>query len=348
MSSLEGSGAFVAEPGLRTPRAPTVSVVIPCYNEGQNVEALFDRLLPVLDAMPVAWEVVCINDGSRDDTLTRLMEIHGRRPQVKVIDLSRNFGKEAALSAGLAHAKGDAVIPMDADLQHPPELIPELLARWRDGYDVVMAVRHARIGQSFRHKVMARAFYWAFDHMSEIPLPREAGDFRLLDRKVVDIINRMPERTRFMKGIFAWVGFRQTSIPYEQGDRAAGETKWSFLRLLRFSFDGLTAFSVFPLRIWGLIGGLISLFAFLYIMLRLLRTALFGVDVPGYESIIVTVLFLGGIQLLTLGIIGDYLGRVFNEVKGRPLFIVRSAHGLDTPGIDPVAAAGAAAIRTAE
>ncbi|WP_207477869.1 glycosyltransferase family 2 protein [Arenibaculum pallidiluteum] len=348
MSSLEGSAAFVAAPGFRTPRTPTVSVVIPCYNEAQNITALFERLLPVLDAMPVAWEVVCVNDGSRDDTLARLMEVHHQRPQVKVVDLSRNFGKEAALSAGLAHARGDAIIPMDADLQHPPELLPELVARWQEGYDVVIAVRHARVGQSLRHRVMARAFYWAFDRMSEVPLPREAGDFRLMDRKVVDIVNRMPERTRFMKGIFAWVGFRQTSIRYEQGDRAGGKTTWNFLRLLRFSLDGLTAFSVFPLRVWGLIGGLISLFAFVYIVIRLLRTAIFGIDVPGYESIIVTVLFLGGIQLLTLGIIGDYLGRVFNEVKGRPLYIVRSAHGLDSPDVDPIAAADAAAVRAAE
>jgi glycosyltransferase involved in cell wall biosynthesis len=343
MSSLDGSAAFVAEQGLRSRRTPTLSVVIPCYNEAQNVEALFARLEPVLDSMPVSWEVVCVNDGSRDDTLARLLAVHARRPQVKVVDLSRNFGKEAALSAGLAHARGDAVVPMDGDLQHPPELLPDLVARWQEGFDVVIAVRKARTGQSLRQRAMAKAFYWAFDRMSEVPLPREAGDFRLMDRKVVDVINRMPERTRFMKGMFAWVGFRQTSIPYDQGERAAGDTKWGFLRLLRFSLDGLTAFSVFPLRVWGLLGAAISSLAFVYIVMRLLRTALYGVDVPGYESIIVTVLFLGGIQLLTLGIIGDYLGRVFNEVKGRPLFIVRTAHGVDEQARAEAAAAPAAA-----
>ena len=316
------SGRPVVDPG-----AGTLSVVIPFYNEGSNVEPLFERLLPILDALPVhRWEVVCVNDGSRDDTLWRLLALRERHPRIKVVDFSRNFGKEAALSAGLSHAGGDAIVPMDADLQHPPELLPELLAKWREGYDVVIAVRTARTGQSLGNRIGARAFYWLFDSMSEMPLPREAGDFRLMDRKVVNVINRMPERTRFMKGIFAWVGFRQTSIPYTQGERVGGESKWGFIRLLRFSLVGLTAFSTFPLRVWSLVGATISALAFCYIVVRLMRTALYGIDVPGYESIIVTILFLGGVQLLTLGIIGDYLGRVFDEVKGRPLYIVRSVH----------------------
>jgi len=317
-------------PAAISPR-PVLSVVIPCYNEGDNIQVLFGRLLPVLQGLGVSWEVVCINDGSRDDTLERLVEVRQRQPEVKVIELSRNFGKELALTAGLAYATGEAVVPMDADLQHPPELLAELLAKWREGFDVVMAVRDSRVGQSLPHRVFAHLFYWVFDHLTELKLPREVGDFRLIDRKVVDVINRMPERTRFMKGIFAWVGFRATSIPYVQGERAAGETKWNFLRLLSLSFDGLTGFSVFPLRIWGVIGAVVSLLAFLYAVARIMRTLIFGVDVPGYESLIVTILFLGGLQLLTLGIIGDYLGRVFNEVKRRPLFIVRSLHGFERP-----------------
>ena len=304
-----------------------LSVVIPFYNEGPNVEALFARLVPVLDGLDMAWEVVCVNDGSRDDTLERLIGAHGRDERVKVVDLSRNFGKELALSAGLAHARGDAVVPMDADLQHPPEVLPLFIAKWREGHDVVVAARHARIGQNWKHRLFAKAFYWIFDSLSDVKLPREVGDFRLMDRKVVEVINRMPERTRFMKGIFAWVGFRQTVVSYEQGQRAGGDTKWGFVKLLRFAIDGLTAFSTFPLRVWSLIGVMVSGFAFVYIVLRLMRTLLFGVDVPGYESLIVSVLFMGGLQLITLGIIGDYLGRVFNEVKGRPLFIVRSIHG---------------------
>ncbi|MGQ9369799.1 glycosyltransferase family 2 protein [Azospirillum sp. ST 5-10] len=323
--------ACVATPYTPVPAADgdrcRLSIVIPFYNEGTNVEALFARLVPVLDGLGLAWEVVCVDDGSRDDTLGRLVAAHARDRRIKVVELSRNFGKELALSAGLAHARGDAVVPMDADLQHPPELLPELVDRWRAGYDVVIAVRHARVGQSLKHRLFARAFYWIFDNLSEVKLPREAGDFRLMDRRVVDVLNRMPERTRFMKGMFAWVGFRQTSILYQQGERAGGDTKWGFMKLLRLSIDGLTAFSDFPLKVWSLVGMAVSGVAFLYIVVRLLRTLLFGIDVPGYESLIVSVLFMGGIQLITLGIIGDYLGRVFAEVKGRPLFIVRATHG---------------------
>ena len=306
---------------------PMLSVVIPFYNEGANVDRLFDRLLPVLEGLKVSWEVVCVNDGSRDDTLVRLLAVHGRQPRVGVVDLSRNFGKELALSAGLAYAGGDAVVPMDADLQHPPELLSELLAKWQEGFDVVIAVRDFRAGQSFGHRVFARLFYWVFDHMSEVKLTPEAGDFRLMDRRVVEIINRMPERTRFMKGIFAWIGFRQVCIPYHQAERVAGVSQWGFFKLLRLSIDGLTAFSTFPLRVWGGVGAAISLLSVCYGGYRVLRTLVHGVDIPGYESLIVAITFLGGIQLLTLGIIGDYLGRVFNEVKGRPLFIVRAAHG---------------------
>jgi glycosyltransferase involved in cell wall biosynthesis len=309
-----------------------LSIVVPFFNESPNVERFFDRLLPVLDGLGLGWEVICVNDGSRDDTFDRLVDTHRRDPRIKLIDLSRNFGKEPALSAGLAYARGDAVIPIDADLQHPPELIPELVAKWREGFDVVYAVRQQRTGQGRFSKLQAKAFYWLFDKLSEVPLPREVGDFRLLDRKVVDVIIAMPERTRFMKGIFAWVGFRQTGIRYQQEERRFGHTSWNFMKLLAFAFDGLVAFSDYPLRIWAVVGSVISGFAFLYIVFRLLRTMLYGSDVPGYESIIVTILFLGGVQLITLGIIGHYLGRVFNEVKGRPLFIVRQQYGFgETP-----------------
>lgn len=316
------------EPSI--PQHPMLSVVIPFYNESANIAALFTRLIPVLDSLRMAWEVVCVNDGSRDDTLGGLLAVREADPRIKVVDLSRNFGKEQALSAGLSLAAGDAVVPMDADLQHPPELLGKLVERWQEGYDVVVAVRDARAGQSLKHQLFARVFYWVFDNLSEVKLPREVGDFRLMDRRVVDVINRMPERTRFMKGIFAWVGFRQTSIPYHQGERVAGDTKWSFRNLLKLSIDGVTAFSTFPLRMWSVVGMVVSMFAFTYIVIRLLRTLFFGIDVPGYESLIMTMLFLGGIQLITLGIIGDYLGRVFNEVKGRPLFIVREAYGINS------------------
>lgn len=303
--------------------APVLSVVIPCYNEGENVPLLFGRLMPALAALGVTVEVICVNDGSSDDTLPRLLAMQKSEPALRIVDLSRNFGKEKALSAGLAHSRGQTVVPMDADLQHPPEVIGEMLAKWREGWDVVFARRDARTGQSLKERVFAHGFYWVFDHLSDVHLPREVGDFRLMDRKVVETINAMPERSRFMKGIFAWVGFNHTEIIYHQGERAAGLSKFSSVKLLRFAFDGLTSFSNFPLKVWGVIGAVISTLAFFYILFRIVRTLVWGIDVPGYESILASVLFLGGMQLLTLGIIGDYLGRVFDEVKGRPLFIVR-------------------------
>lgn len=306
-----------------------LSVVVPFYNEGPNVEALLARLVPVLERLALRWEVVCVNDGSRDDTLDRLILAHRRDRRVKVIDLSRNFGKEVALSAGLAATSGAAVVPMDADLQHPPEMIADMLAKWREGYEVVYAVRQDRDDQSLAGRLFSGAFYWVFDHLSEVELPHGAGDFRLIDRKVVDVINRMPERNRFMKGIFAWVGFRQTGIPCKFAPRDIGASKWGYIKLIRFAFAGLTAFSNFPLRVWGGIGATISGLAFLYIVVRLLRTLMHGVDVPGYESILVAVLFLGGMQLLTLGILGDYVGRLFEEAKGRPLYIVRQHLGFE-------------------
>jgi len=326
MEGNRGQGDPVGSGG-KPRHALLLSVVVPFYNEGAGIDAFFTRLIAVLERLSFAWEVICVNDGSRDDTLARLLAWRARDARIRILDFSRNFGKELALSAGLAHAGGDAVVPLDADLQHPPEVIPELIAKWREGYEVVYAVRATRDYQSAPARTLSRLFYWLFERLSEVPLPEGAGDFRLLDRRVVEVINRMPERTRFMKGIFAWVGFRQTGVSFTPEPRLQGESKWAFLRLLRFAFDGLTAFSNFPLKVWGLVGASISLVAFFYIIVRLLRTAIYGIDVPGYESIIVTILFLGGMQLLTLGIIGDYLGRVFNEVKGRPLYIVRASFG---------------------
>ena len=308
-----------------------LSIVVPIYNESLNLDGFFARLIPVLEGTGEAFEVICIDDGSKDDSVAKLKLVNQADPRVKLLVFSRNFGKEAALSAGLANAVGDAVIPIDADLQHPPEMIPEMVAKWREGYDVVYAVRRERTGQSLLSRLQAHAFYWLFEKLSDVKMPREVGDFRLLDRKVVDAINAMPERTRFMKGIFAWVGFRQVGIPYTQEERIHGESSFNLVRLLRFAFDGLVAFSDMPLRMWTVIGAVVSGFAFLYIVVRLVRTLVYGIDVPGYESIIVTILFLGSVQLITLGIIGHYLGRVFNEVKGRPLYIVRERLGVKKP-----------------
>jgi glycosyltransferase involved in cell wall biosynthesis len=305
-----------------------LTIVVPLHNEAVNVDALCARLMSVLRSLGVIFEVVFVNDGSADDTLAKLLAASGREPTLKVVDLSRRFGKEAALSCGLAHASGRAVVTMDGDLQHPPEVIPELLARWREGYEMVYAVRRHRDDQDTESRMLARTFYWLFDRMSEVRLPRDAGDFRLLDRKVVDAIIALPERSRFMKGIFAWVGFRSTGVLFDADDRAGGRSQWTRLRKLRFALDGLTSFSNLPLRVWSVVGAIISLFAFLYIVFRLIRVAIYGVDVPGYESTLMAVLFLGGVQLLSLGIIGDYLGRTFDEAKRRPLYIVRERYGM--------------------
>ena len=323
---------------------PELSVVVPFYNEGAGVESFLDRLEPVLERIGMAWEVICVNDGSDDDTLGHLIARHGRKPCIGILDLSRNFGKEAALSAGLRYATGRAVILIDGDLQHPPELIPELVAKWRQGFEMVYAARRSRGDQDWVTRLAARTYYEIFRRLSEIRLPEGAGDFRLFDRKVVAALNRMPERNRFMKGLYAWIGFRQASVPFDVEPRGGGTSKWGFVRLIRLGFAGLTSFSNFPLHVWGVLGASISGVAILYIVFRIARSMVLGVDVPGYESTLISILFLGGLQLLTLGIIGDYLGRVFNEVKQRPLFIVREAHGI---ALEPAVESGADARRDA-
>jgi glycosyltransferase involved in cell wall biosynthesis len=310
---------------------PELSVVIPMHNEAANVRPLCDRLIAVLRSLAVSFEILVINDGSQDETWPALVAIVREHPEIKAVDLSRNFGKEAALSCGLTHARGRAVITMDGDLQHPPEAIGDLVARWREGIDMVYGVRLGRERQDAASRLFAKAFYWLFDRMSQVSLPAGSGDFRLLDRKVVDALNGLPERQRFMKGLFSWVGFRSCAVPFEVADRTHGESKFNRLRQVRLAFDALTAFSTWPLRIWSFIGAGVSLLAFLYIVCRLVYVAIYGRDVPGYESILAAILFLGGVQLLSLGILGDYVGRVFEEAKNRPLYIVRERLGIDEP-----------------
>jgi glycosyltransferase involved in cell wall biosynthesis len=304
-----------------------VSVVIPVHNEDRNIGPLWARLKPVLDRLDLSSEVVFVNDGSSDGTLATLIGLAAREAGVRVIDLSRNFGKEAALSCGLAHAQGQAVVALDGDLQHPPELLSEMIARWREGYEMVYAVRRSRTYQSRLDRWFTRGFYWLFARMAEVNLPADAGDFRLLDRKVVDALNALPERSRFMKGIFAWLGFKAVGIDFTVEDRPSGQSHFNPWRKVVFAADALTAFSKLPLRVWGALGAVISLIAFLYILFRLVRVVVHGVDVPGYETILAAVLFLGGMQLLSLGVIGDYVGRVFEEAKRRPLYIVRAQYG---------------------
>ena len=309
-----------------------LSVIVPVYNEELNIDYLFERLLSVLETLDTSYEIVCVNDGSKDNTLKCLIEHHHRNPVIKVVNLSRNFGKEVALSAGLDYATGAAVVPIDADLQDPPELIKELVEKWREGYDVVYATRRSRGEESWLKQTTANAFYKIIGKMSRVPIPRNTGDFRLLDRRVVEAIKQMPERTRFMKGLFAWVGFKQTSVLFDRPQRYKGTTTWNYWRLWNFAIDGITSFSFLPLKVWSYVGVTISLVSFLYATFLIYRTLLYGVDLPGYASIMVAILFLGGIQLVTLGIIGEYLSRVYEEVKGRPLYLVRDAYGFKNNG----------------
>ena len=304
-----------------------LSLVVPIHNESSGLEQFFNRVLPLLERLGCASEIICVDDGSTDNSLERLLAIRERAPNLKVLSLSRNFGKDVALSAGFEHVNGAAVVPLDADLQDPPELIEQMVAKWREGFDVVYATRLRRDGESILRRLSARYFYRVFDRITDVPIPPDTGDFRLLDRRVVDILVRLPERTRFMKGLFAWIGFRQTALNYNRPERQTGRTKWSYWRLWNFALDAITSFSSVPLKVWSYVGVAVSIFAFLYALFLAGLTIIRGVVVPGYASIMVVVLFLGGVQLITLGIIGEYLARVYNEVKGRPLYLVRGRWG---------------------
>ncbi|MDJ0843269.1 glycosyltransferase family 2 protein [Crocosphaera sp.] len=304
-----------------------ISVIVPCYNEEEGLDVLFDRLLKVLNCLNLSYEIVCVDDGSKDETLNHLIDYHRRYPAIKVISLSRNFGKDVALTAGLENAQGQAMIPIDADLQDPPELIEQLIEKWREGYDVVYGKRRSRQGESWVKRTTANAFYRIISRISSVPIPRDTGDFRLLDRRVVDAIKTMPERTRFMKGLFAWVGFKQTYVLYDRPNRLQGTTKWNYWKLWNFALDGITSFSLVPLKVWSYLGLFLSLLAFTYGSFLIIRTIILGIDVPGYASLMVTMLFIGGVQLITLGILGEYLGRIYEETKQRPLYLIRERYG---------------------
>jgi glycosyltransferase involved in cell wall biosynthesis len=304
-------------------------VVVPVLNEERGVGGLLERLRPVLDGVDLDWDVIFVDDGSTDGTLDNLKALNARDPRFKAISLSRNFGKEIASAAGLSYVTADAAVLMDADLQHPPELIAEFVKYWRDGFDIVYGQRLDRDTDSFLHRLAARAFYITFRRLSGTTLPVGAGDFRLLDRKAVEAMNRMGERVRFNKGLFAWMGFRAHGVPFHVPPRQRGGSRWRPRQLLRFAIDGLASFSTIPLRIWSYVGLLVSLFAFCYAMVFLVKTLLFGVDVPGFPSLIISVMFFAGVQLLSLGVIGEYLGRIYEEVKGRPLFLVSEELGIE-------------------
>ncbi len=310
-----------------------LSIVVPMYNEQAVLEPFFHRLLPVLDRITSDWEVVCVNDGSRDETLAVLLVMLQRDPRIKVVDLSRNFGKEVALTAGLDHVTGDAVVPIDADLQDPPEVIEQFVARWRDGYDVVIGVRRDRAADNPAKRITAYLFYDLFNRVSNLSIPPNAGDFRLMDRRVVEVLKRLPERTRFMKGLFAWAGFRQIIVTFPREARVAGLGKWKVWTLWNFALEGLFSFSSLPLRIWTYFGGTLALLAFLYMVYTIVKTLVVGVDVPGYGSIVTLLLFSLGVNLIGIGMLGEYIGRIFTEVKRRPLYVIRDRFGFaDLPG----------------
>ena len=301
-----------------------VSIVVPFFNESEGVLSLFERLLPILESMDCQWEIICVNDGSRDNTLYELLSVRQGDSRIVVVDLSRNFGKEAALTAGLDYASGGIIIPLDADLQDPPEIIPLMVDKWKEGYDVVNAVRLFREGETWLKKFSAYSFYRLINRFSTTEIPPDVGDFRLISRPVLEAIKSLPERRRFMKGIFAWVGFRTTTIPYTRESRFSGKTKWNYWKLWNFALEGITSFSQVPLQLSSYIGFLVSLGAFFYGIFLLIRTLFFGNDVKGYPSLIIIMLFLGGVQLMVLGVIGEYLGRTYEETKQRPLYLVRS------------------------
>ncbi len=301
--------------------------MIPVFNEAANITPLLARLTPVLDRLTPDWEVVFVDDGSADETLARLRAARLAEARIGLVSFSRNFGKEVAIAAGLDHARGDAVVIMDADLQHPPEVIEQFVARWREGHVMVYGQRTDRIDESPMKRTAARAFYRLFERFGETGLPRGAGDFRLIDRRGVEALRSLGERARFSKGLYAWVGFRSIGVPFTVEARLHGSTKFSYRKLFSFAFDGITSFTTLPLRVWTYCGMLISVFSILAAAWYLFRTLLFGTDLPGFPSQIVSVMFFSGVQLMSLGVIGEYVGRIFAEVKARPLYVVAERLG---------------------
>ena len=303
--------------------APDLSLVVPMYNEENVVQRFFETVRPILDGIGLPYEIVCVNDGSRDATLLALTGIARKDPRVRIVDLTRNFGKEAALTAGLDLARGAAVIPIDADLQEPPELLPKMVAHWQDGFDVVLARRAERSSDTMFKRGSARMFYRLLRMMSDVEIPENVGDFRLMDREVVNALHRLPERTRFMKGIFAWLGFRQTTIDFVRPARQEGSGKFGFRKLFQLAMEGIISFSIVPLRMWSYVGFMVAAAALLFMLYIVIDTLLFGRDTPGFATIATVLLFFNGLIMINLGIIGEYLARIFTEVKARPIYLVR-------------------------
>lgn len=304
-----------------------LSILVPMYNESEVIPAFFETINKVLADTGMDYEVICVNDGSKDDTLEQLAIHAARDTRVKVVSFSRNFGKEAAMTAALDYASGDAAIPIDADLQDPPELIHDMLRKWQEGFDVVYAKRSSRASDSLVKRKTARWFYNLFNRLSEVDIPENVGDYRLMSRRVLEVIKKLPEKERFMKGLFCWPGFKSTTIEFERQVRAGGSTKFSYWKLWNFALNGITSFSTIPIRIGTYLGLFIAGLAFVYGCYIITKTLIFGIDEPGYASLMVVVLFLGGVQLFCFGLMGEYIGRIYKEVKSRPLYVVERTIG---------------------
>lgn len=301
---------------------PSISVVAPAYNEQEVLQEFHRRVTAVLTAVGSPYEIVLVNDGSRDNTLSLMHALRAADSHVTVVDLSRNFGKEIALTAGLDHACGDVVVILDSDLQDPPELIPQMLSIWQEGYDIVYGVRSQRDGESWFKKATAKAFYRLIERVSRVRIPRDTGDFRLMSHRAVKELARLREQHRFMKGLFAWIGFPSKPFYYRREARVAGQTKWNYWALMNLAIEGITSFTIAPLKIATYLGLTVAGIALVYALFVIWKTLMYGDPVQGYPSLMVVVLFLGGVQLISVGVLGEYLGRIFNEVKQRPLYLV--------------------------
>lgn len=343
---MEGAAIDETAPSAPPPAPASLSVVVPLFNEAEGL-AEFHRRLSAAMAGLGAWEVIYVNDGSTDASLRVLEGLRAADGRVGVLNFARNFGKEAAMTAGLDHAAGAAVVVIDSDLQDPPELIPELVAAWREGVDVVYAQRRVRHGESWLKRATAGAFYRLMRGVGDVQLPPDTGDFRLMSRRAVDALGQLRERHRFMKGLFAWIGFPSRAVPYDRAPRHAGASTWSYWRLWNFAIEGVTGYTVVPLKVATYLGLVIAFASGVYGVAIIVRTVLFGSDVPGYPSLLTVVLFLGGAQLMTLGVIGEYLGRIFNETKRRPLYLVEAYRPPSRPAGAPAFLPGAAAAQQA-
>lgn len=300
-----------------------ISLLIPAYNEEETLPLLYNELNKVIDDIPnYEFEILFINDGSNDNTLNILRNLRKRDSSINYISFSRNFGKETAMAAGFDYVSGDAVVILDADLQDPPELIKEMILYWEEGYDDVYAKRRTREGETWFKKFTSSAFYRLLQIMTKIPIQEDTGDFRLLDRRAIESLKKLREKQRYTKGMFSWIGFNKKEILFDRKPRAAGETKWNYLKLFNLALEGVTSFTTFPLRISTILGILVSIFSIVYMFIILIKSIIWKDPVQGYPSMMVTILFIGGVQLISLGIIGEYIGRIFNETKYRPLYII--------------------------